>query len=146
MDTLTIGQVARGAGLGVETVRYYEREGLVPEPERSESGYRRFPPETVERLRFIAQGKRLGFSLKEIRELLALRVDSPSADSCDEVRERAQIRLREVQDRIAALRRIEDVLTGLIRSCRTRAATDPCPILDSLERSATSPQEHNKGE
>jgi MerR family transcriptional regulator, copper efflux regulator len=133
METLTIGEVARGAGLGVETVRYYEREGLVPRPERSESGYRRFPPETVELLRFIAHGKRLGFSLKEIRELLALRIDTPSADACDEVRERAQIKLREVQDRIAALRRIEDVLTGLIGSCQTRAPTDTCPILDSIE-------------
>ena len=137
MDTLTIGQVARGAGLGVETVRYYEREGLVPEPERSESGYRRFPPGTVERLRFIVHGKRLGFSLKEIRELLALRIDTPSEDACGEVRERAQIKLREVQERIVALRRIEDVLTGLIGSCRTRAATDPCPILDSLENTET---------
>jgi MerR family mercuric resistance operon transcriptional regulator len=137
METLTIGEVARGAGLGVETVRYYEREGLVPEPERSESGHRRFPPETVERLRFIAHGRRLGFSLKEIRELLALRIDTPAGDACDEVRERAQIKLREVQDRIAALRRIENVLTGLIGSCRTRAATDPCPILDSLENTET---------
>lgn len=146
MKTLTIGEVAREAGLGVETVRYYEREGLVPEPERSASGYRRFPPETVERLRFIAQGKRLGFSLKEIRELLALRVDSPSADGCDEVRERAEIKLREVQDRIVALRRIEDVLTGLIGSCRTRAATDPCPILDSLESPESGPQARFRGE
>lgn len=146
METLTIGEVAREAGLGVETVRYYEREGLVPEPERSESGYRRFPPETVERLRFIAHGKRLGFSLKEIRELLALRIDTPSEDACDEVRERAQIKLREVQNRIAALRRIEDVLTGLIGSCRTRATTDPCPILDSLESTQTNLQEHNRGD
>ena len=139
METLTIGAVARRAGLGVETVRYYEREGLVPEPKRSEPGYRRFPPETVERLRFIAEGKRLGFSLKEIRELLALRVDSPSADGCDEVRRRAEIKLREVQERIAALRRIEDVLTGLMGSCRTRVATDPCPILNSLERPKAGP-------
>ena len=146
MGTLTIGEVARGAGLGVETVRYYEREGLIPEPERSESGYRQFRLETVERLRFIVHAKRLGFALKEIRELLALRIDTPSADACDQVRERAQIKLREVQDRIAALRRIEDVLIGLIGSCRTRAATDPCPILDSLETTETNPEEHNRGE
>ena len=146
MNTLTIGEVARGSGLGVETVRYYEREGLIPEPGRSESGYRQFPPETVERLRFIAHSKQLGFSLKEIRELLALRIETPSADACDEVRERAQIKLREVQDRIAALRRMEDVLTGLIRSCRARAATDPCPILASLETTETNRQEHNRGE
>ncbi len=117
----------------VDDPEYYEREGLIPEPGRSESGYRQFPPETVERLRFIAHGKRLGFSLKEIRELFALRIETPSADACHEVREHAETKLREIRDRIAALRRMEDALTGLIRSCRARAATDPCPILDSLE-------------
>ena len=137
MATLTIGEVARRAGVGVETVRYYERERLVPAPERSESGYRQFPPETVQRLLFIAHAKRLGFSLKEIAELLALRVDTPSAIACDEVRAHARRKLENVQERNAALHRIEDVLTALIDSCRSRAATDPCPILDSLERTDT---------
>ena len=144
MNTLTIGEVARQTDIGVDTIRYYEREGLVPEPERSESGYRRFPPETVERLRFIAHCKRLGFALKEIRELLALRLDTPSPDACDQVRERAQIKLREVQERIAALRRIEEVLAGLIGSCRSRAATAPCPILDSLKSTDNNITEESK--
>jgi len=135
MDALTIGKVAQRAGIGVETVRYYEREGLIPEPDRSESGYRQFPPETVQRLRFISHAKRLGFSLKEIAELLALRVDTPSAPACDEVRVHAERKLREVEDRIAALRRMEGVLTELIGSCGNRAATEACPILSSLETS-----------
>ena len=134
MDRLTVGEVARRAGIGVETIRYYEREGLVPKPERSDSGYRQFPPEAVTRLRFIAHAKRLGFSLKEIAELLALRVDTPATVACEEVREHAERKLKEVQERIAALRRIEEVLTELVGSCRNRAPTDPCPVLRSLKK------------
>ncbi|NBB91129.1 MAG: MerR family DNA-binding protein [Spirochaetes bacterium] len=133
MDTLTIGEVARRAEIGVETIRYYEREGLVPQPERSESGYRQFPPDTVRRLRFIVHAKRLGFSLKEIAELLSLRVDTPSTVACNEVREHAERKLQEVEERMQALGRMKDVLGELIDSCRGRAATDPCPILRSLE-------------
>ena len=136
MDRLTIGEVARRAGIGVETIRYYEREGLIQEPERTESGYRQFPPDTVQRLRFIAHAKRLGFSLKEIAELLALRIDTPAPVACEEVREHAETKLREVQERVAALRRIEDVLTELVGNCRSRAPTDPCPILRSLENTS----------
>ena len=133
METLTIGKVARRAGVGVETIRYYEREGLVPKPDRSESGYRQFSPDAVQRLRFITHAKRLGFSLKEIAELLALRVDTASAVSCKEVRERAEGKVEEVQERIAALRKMEKVLTELVGNCQNRAPTDPCPILRSLE-------------
>ena len=133
MDRLTIGEVARRAEIGVEKIRYYEREGLIPEPDRTESGYRQFPPDTVARLRFIAHAKRLGFSLKEIAELLALQIDTPATAACEEVREHAETKLREVRERIAALRKMERVLTDLIGSCRSRTSTDPCPILDSLE-------------
>lgn len=136
MDRLTIGEVARRAGIGVETIRYYEREGLIQEPDRTDSGYRQFPPETVQRLRFIAHAKRLGFSLKEIAELLALRVDTPATVTCEEVREHAETKLREVQERVSALRRIEDVLTELVGNCRSRAPTDPCPMLRSLENAS----------
>ena len=72
MKTMTIGQVAREAGIGIETVRFYEREGLLEKPARRESGYRQFEAEAVVRLRFIKQAQRLGFTLREIRELLAL--------------------------------------------------------------------------
>jgi DNA-binding transcriptional MerR regulator len=73
-SSLTIGQVAKGAGVGVETVRFYEREGLVPAPKRRPSGYRQYPADTVRRIRFVQAAKDLGFTLKEIRELLSLRV------------------------------------------------------------------------
>lgn len=138
METLTIGKVARRAGVGVETIRYYEREGIIQEPDRTESGYRKFPPDTVTRLRFIAHAKRLGFSLKEIAELLALQIDTPATIACEEVREHAETKLREVQERIAALRRIEGVLTELVGNCQSRAPTDPCPILRSLENTGSA--------
>ena len=96
MSTLTIGQVAQRVGVGIETIRYYEREGIIPEPERSRSGYRQFSVETVDRLRFVRHAKRLGFSLKEIRELLALRIDSPTAPVCDEVRQHAERKRRDM--------------------------------------------------
>jgi MerR family transcriptional regulator, copper efflux regulator len=76
MSTLTIGQVAKEAGVGVETLRYYEREGLVKEPPRRDSGYRQYPEDVVKRIHFIKRAQELGFSLKEIAELLALRVGS----------------------------------------------------------------------
>ena len=147
METLTIGKVARRAGVGVETIRFYEREGIIQEPDRTESGYRKFPPDTVTRLRFIAHAKRLGFSLKEIAELLALQIDTPATIACEEVREHAETKLREVQERIAALHRIEGVLTELVGNCQSRAPTDPCPILDSLESADTdNTAKENEGE
>jgi DNA-binding transcriptional MerR regulator len=83
-SSLTIGQVAKGAGVGVETVRFYEREGLVPAPKRRPSGYRQYPADTVRRIRFVQAAKDLGFTLKEIRELLSLRV--AAGKSCADVR------------------------------------------------------------
>ncbi|MDZ7795341.1 MAG: heavy metal-responsive transcriptional regulator [Spirochaetia bacterium] len=109
MTVMTIGEVARRAHVGIETIRYYEREGLVPEPERSDAGYRQFPPETLQLLDFITHAKRLGFSLKEIRELLALRVDHTAADACDDMRRHAEIKLEEVRERINSLRLLKQL-------------------------------------
>ena len=83
METLTIGQLARQAEVNVETLRYYERRGLIPEPPRKESGYRQYPPDDLARIRFIKHAKELGFTLKEILDLLTLRVDPET--SCDDV-------------------------------------------------------------
>lgn len=87
MESLTIGKVARLAEVGVETIRFYEREGLIEEPSRGESGYRQYPKETIQRLRFIKRAKDLGFTLREIKELLALRLDPGT--TCGDVRRRA---------------------------------------------------------
>lgn len=130
MQTLTIGQVAKQAGIGVETVRYYEREGLIPAPPRSASGYRRYPGDSVRRLAFIRHAKALGFSLADIRELLALRAD-PDAGS-EPVRQIAEARLTEIKEKIAALEKMKQTLEHLVNECPGHVPTAECPILDAL--------------
>jgi DNA-binding transcriptional MerR regulator len=97
--SLTIGQLAKQSGVGVETLRYYERQRLIPEPPRRRSGYRQYPPETVKRIRFIRRAKELGFSLKEIDELLTLRAES--VGQCAEVLARAQGKIADISRRSA---------------------------------------------
>lgn len=131
MAHLTIGQVARRAGVGVETVRFYEREGLINEPARKASGYRQFGEEVVARLRFIRRAKELGFTLKEIRELLSLKVD-PST-SCAEVKGRTEAKLADIEARIKSLKRMKRALAKLNRDCSGRGTTSECPILEALD-------------
>lgn len=131
MRPLTIGQVARTCGVGVETVRFYERKGLLPAPPRRESGYRQFPPDTVTRIRFIGRAKELGFSLREIRDLLTLRVDRST--SCGDVKRRARTKLAEIRKKKESLERIEDALVRLTAACRGRGPAGECPILEALE-------------
>ena len=132
MEALTIGQVAKQAGVGVETIRFYEREGLLAEPERRPSGYRQYPAEVVRRVRFIRHAKDLGFALKEVQELLELRVDPVS--TCADVREHARAKIADIAERIAALERMKAALERLARSCRGRGPTSECPILEVLDR------------
>jgi len=126
----TIGQVARQAGIGVETVRYYEREGLLPPPPRSASGYRHYPADSVRRLAFIRHAKALGFSLADIRELLMLRAE-PGASSVA-VRQLAQAKLMEIREKIAALEKMQQTLEHLVDECPGYVPTAECPILDAL--------------
>jgi MerR family mercuric resistance operon transcriptional regulator len=131
MDGLTIGKVARGAGLAIDTVRYYEREGLLEKPARTTSGYRHYTTDAVARLRFIRQAKDLGFSLSEIKELLALRV--APGKSCADVRARAETKIADVEQRIAQLGRMKRALMKLASACSGRGPTSECPILEALE-------------
>ncbi len=131
MKPLTIGKVARRASVGVETVRFYEREGLIEEPPRRESGYRQYPEETVSRIRFIRRAKELGFSLKEIKELLALRID-PEA-SCEDIRQRAEAKIADIEEKVRTLRRMKKALVKLTAACNGRAPVSECPILEALE-------------
>lgn len=131
MKPLTIGQVARGAGVGIETVRFYEREGLLEVPPRRDSGYRQYREEVVDRLRFIRRAKDLGFSLKEIKELLALRVDSST--TCAEVRRKAEAKVADVEEKIEALQRIKKALKKLTTACSGRGPISDCPILEALD-------------
>ena len=136
MDTraagLTIGKVARSAGLAIDTVRYYEREGLLEIPARTASGYRHYSPDAVARLRFIRQAKDLGFSLSEIKELLALRVTP--GKSCADVKARAEVKIADVDRRIAQLTRMRKALAGLAAECSGRSPTGECPIIEALEK------------
>ena len=131
MNTLTIGKVARRAGIGVETVRFYEREGLIEDPPRRESGYRQYPQETIARIRFIRRSKELGFSLREIKELLALRIDPET--SCEDILERAKVKIAEIDKKVQTLGRMKRALVKLAAACSGRAPTSECPILEALE-------------
>ena len=134
MKPLSIGQVARQAGVGVETVRFYERQGLLEEPQRKESGYRQYGEDVVKQLRFIRRAKELGFSLKEVAGLLALRHD-PSATRSD-VRGRALAKVADIEAKIRDLQRVKEALLKVTATCRGNGPAADCPILESLNRPA----------
>jgi len=125
---LTIGKVARAAGVNVETVRYYQRSGLVPEPPRPAGSVRRYSNETVARLRFIKRAQELGFTLAEIRRLLAL----GDPQSCGKARALAAEKLALVRARIADLERMRAALESLIRRCDAVRGKVACPIIETL--------------
>lgn len=136
MNTLTIGKVAQRAEVGVETVRFYEREGLIDEPPRKTSGYRQYPEETVVRLRFIRHAKELGFTLREIKELLDLRSDGKH--TCDEVRSLAEAKMADIEEKILLLQRMRTTLGQLVIACNNNKKTEPCPILRAIEKEKES--------
>lgn len=127
---LTIGRVAQSAGVAIDTIRFYEREGLLPAPRRRPSGYREYDMGTVARLRFIRRAKDLGFTLEEVRELLALSADRHGG--VEGVRERAAARLHAIEERIAELQRVRDGLAELVEACPGHGAPEDCPILKAL--------------
>ncbi len=129
MQRLTIGRLAQVAKVNLETVHYYERRGLLPKPPRTEAGYRQFPPDTAQRLRFIKRAQELGFSLEEVRELLALRVE---AGNCTDVRARAQAKIADIEEKMKTLAAMKSTLRGLVNQCE-QSASDECVILASLE-------------
>ncbi len=130
-EALSIGQVAKQAGVSVETVRFYEREGLLERPERKQSGYRRYSLEIVRRLKFIRRAKTLGFSLNEIRELLALR-RAPET-TCGEIKNHLQGKVTNIEEKIEALLQIKRVLLDLSVTCSGAGSLDLCPILNALD-------------
>ena len=131
MPMLTIGQVAKQTGVTVETVRFYEKQGLIAAPQRSESGYRQYSQETVKRVRFIQNAKEVGFTLKDIGELLALRQEPGT--SCPDIKLRATQKIDEVDQKIRDLKRIREALTRMILKCGSRGAVSQCPILEELD-------------
>lgn len=127
----TIGQLARKVGVNVQTVRYYESLNLLNPFTRKPSGYRLYSHEEERRLRFIKNAQALGFTLREIAELLALRVASTAR--CGEVLEKARRKLVQVESKVDDLQALARALNSLIRACRVGRPTGPCPILMSLE-------------
>jgi Hg(II)-responsive transcriptional regulator len=136
MGSLKIGALAEQAGVGVETVRFYERRGLLRRPQRPRSGYRLYPQETVARIRFIRNAQALGFTLHEITSLLTLRVTAGT--SCAAVRSRATAKLADVTRRAAELERIRVALKKLVAVCPGRGALVSCSILEALDSSDVS--------
>lgn len=130
LQGLTAGKLAEAAVVNVETLRYYEKRGLLPKPPRKESGYRVYPETAVERLRFIKGAQVLGFTLEEIRELLNLRVDEHAHRM--EVRQRAQEKVENIELKIKALEAMRDALRDLIEQCHGDGPIAECPILEAM--------------
>lgn len=126
-DKLTIGHLARAAGVNVETVRYYQRVALIQEPPKPLEGYRYYPSEAIDRLKFIKRAQQLGFSLKEIAELLEL-----GDGNCKDVRARAEEKRAQINQQISDLKNLRETLDTLIRTCQTDKDPAHCPIVENL--------------
>ena len=131
METLTIGQLAKKVNVNVQTIRYYERRGLILDPPRTKSGYRKYSQDSVARIQFIINAKELGFSLTEISELLSLRIDS--YNTCDDVKRIAKVKIADIEKKIRSLHKIKRALQKLKRECNQRNPVSKCPILEALE-------------
>ena len=129
--SLRTGEVAEQCGVNLQTIRYYEREGLLPKPPRLRSGYRLFPDASVRRIQFIKRAQALGFTLAEIRELLTLRVDKTR--DREVVRTIAKARLREIELKIASLQTMHTALKHIAGQCKGHGPADECPILNAID-------------
>jgi Hg(II)-responsive transcriptional regulator len=127
---MKIGELSKTTGVSIDTVRYYEKRGLIPLPARLASGYRHYTQHDVARLSFIVQAKELGFTLDEIGQLLALRSDGRA---CVEIRNVAKSKAQAIDLKIQKLSRIRQTLLALSAQCENASDNDPCPILASLE-------------
>ncbi|WP_226469473.1 heavy metal-responsive transcriptional regulator [Luteimonas panaciterrae] len=132
---MKIGELAQRVGVGIDTVRYYERQGLLPLPARRDSGYRSFEASDVARLRFVRRAKALGFTLGEIRDLLSL--SDHREDDMAGLKATAAEKLAEIEVKIAELGRIRDGLKALVDACPGHGALDRCPILNALVEERT---------
>ena len=128
-QNLTIGTFADAAGVNVETIHFYQRKGLLPEPDKPYGGIRRYGEADVTRLRFVKSAQRLGFSLDEIAELLRL----DDGTHCDEASHLAEHKLQDVREKMADLARMEAVLSELVCACHAREGNVSCPLIASLQ-------------
>jgi MerR family mercuric resistance operon transcriptional regulator len=130
-DALRTGEVAARAGVNVQTLRYYERRGLLKDPRRRASGYRAYREDAVRLIRFVKRAQELGFTLTDIEELLRLRSDQ--AASCSQVRARAESKLEDIELKIKRLRAMKRALGVLVASCTAESSDRHCPILEALD-------------
>ncbi len=130
-DTLTRGELARQCAVNFETIRYYEQRGLIPRAARSAGNYRLYRADTVRRVRFIKRAQELGFTLKEIKELLALR--ATTGTHCADVRKRAEVKVADIHERIRTLQAMQKALTKLVGQCSGKGPVTGCPILEALD-------------
>lgn len=128
---MKIGELAERAGVSVQTVRYYERRGLLPSPERTPAGYREYDPSDVKRVSFVCRAKELGFTLSEVAELLDLRVGAGA--TADDVRASATRKLESTRQKMRDLRRIAAALERLISTCDAHGAPEACALMHALE-------------
>lgn len=131
MTTMTIGKLAQQAGVGIETIRFYEREGLIETPTRTASGYRQYSEDVVRRLQFIRRAKELGFTLNEIKELLSLRVNR--SVTCATVKRKAEKKIADIDAKLRTLRSMKRALVELTKTCNADGALDECPILNAMD-------------
>jgi MerR family mercuric resistance operon transcriptional regulator len=132
----TIGRLARQAGVNVETVRYYQRRGLLEEPRRPPGGIRRYSETHARRLRFIKQAQGLGFSLEEVKDLLALE----DGRHCREAERLGSLKLAAVRERLTQLHHVERALAGLVKQCHCNTGTVSCPLIAALETETLDPR------
>lgn len=132
MESLTIGKLAKKAKVNIETIRYYERRCLLPKPRRRESGYREYTDDMVMRIQFIKHAQNLGFSLKEIQELLSLRLDPRTP--CAKVKNRTEMKIEDIGKKIKSLQKMKKALVKLTKACSGKGTVTECPILEALKK------------
>ncbi len=132
MEKMTTSQLAKEASVNLETIRYYERRGLIPKPPRNASGYRQYSLEDIARTKFIKSAQALGFSLKEISEILSLRMEPGT--TCGDIKARVEAKIDEVEQKIADLRQMRKALLKLVSKCTGKGPVGQCPILEMLNK------------
>lgn len=131
MSKITIGELARAADVGVQTIRYYERRGLLQEPPRTTSGYRQYSSDTVAHVKFIRRAQDLGFSLNEIIELISLKIEENT--DCGDIRTVAISKINDIDEKISTLLKIKEALTKVVEVCPGEGPLTDCPILEVME-------------
>ena len=132
MEKMTTSQLAKESSVNLETIRYYERRGLIPKPPRNASGYRQYSQEDIARTKFIKRAQALGFSLKEISEILSLRMEPGT--TCGDIKARVEAKIDEVEQKIADLRQMRKALLKLVSKCTGKGPVGQCPILEMLNK------------